>query len=253
VNVYQRAKRGGDYVVMDNGIAEGIKFTGAELLAAASIFGANEIVLPDTLGDAKQTLSRVRTFLEHYSTPLAESGIEKMMAVAQGTALQSVKNTINAFADMPKVTCIGIPRHLIKTTGSTSIRIDVANWIASAHKDRFEIHLLGADAAARKEIRWAATYAPHIRSIDSSMPFNYALAGYALDTVGNIYRPGQYFDRAWGITANVDLVKHNIAVFRGWANGEQSGLEKASGSEVRGVSATGGERQVRTLPKPFNS
>lgn len=251
LNVYQRAKRGGDYIVMDNGIAEGHKATGSEILAAAALLCADEIVLPDVLYDHSKTLERVNFFLTNFKTQAREMGIKKMMAVAQGKSRQNLQHCINQYAEQSAITCIGIPRHLIQTTGSTSIRIDIANWIQSVHKGRFEIHLLGADPNARKEIRWAATYAEHIRSIDSSMPFNYALAGYPLDGVGSIHRPDAYFSRAWGTVSNVELVKHNIAVFKGWANGEQSGGEKASAGEVRGVSSAGGG-SVRSLPSPFN-
>lgn len=252
VNVYQRAKRGGDYIVMDNGIAEAAKLLNSELIASAAILGADEFVLPDVIRDYRKTVERVKLFFTQYGAQAKEVGLNKFMAVAQGTDRRQVTSSIKSFADIEQITCIGLPRHLLQTTGTTNIRIDIANWIKANFDDRFEIHLLGADAASRKEIRWAATYAEHIRSIDSSLPFNYALAGYSLDSVGTIVRPDAYFTRAWGTMANVELVKHNIQIFKRWANGEQSVGEKASSGEVRGVSSAG-RREVRSLPNPFNA
>lgn len=51
-------RRGADYIMMDNGTFEGEELSIQELNEAAIRVGADEVVLPDVIGDAKGTLQR---------------------------------------------------------------------------------------------------------------------------------------------------------------------------------------------------
>jgi hypothetical protein len=140
------------------------------------------------------------------------------MAVAHGTRVQ-VRQLIEAYADFQRIEVIGIPRALV-TEQNKAERIDLANWIERHFPERFRIHLLGASEFWPKEIYSAVRYAPHIRSVDTSMPFNYALLGESLNAPHPvaIKRFDRYFENARDF--DLKLVGENIQTMQGWINVE---------------------------------
>lgn len=234
VNVYERAYRGGDYIIVDNGAAEGARVTDAELFHAAEVLHAREIVVPDTLGDWFATVQQCNEFMSTNRMGL-EQFEGNFMFVAQGKSRAQVEQAVRAVVQYDRVTTIGLPRNLIKFTLNQTIRIDVANWIERTYGERFKIHLLGVDAGNLKEITWASRYCAHVRSIDSSLPFNYAIAGRDLqrpsDAIQTINRPDQYFDRNWNAAAiRRALIISNIEAFKGWAGARKQRTRAASAS-----------------------
>jgi hypothetical protein len=234
VNVYDRAHRGGDYIIVDNGEAEGVRVSPAELFYAARVLHANEIVIPDVIGDWYGTIQRAKEFFED-NPGLVEAYDGNMMYVAQGKSRAHLEEAIRQAVQFDRITTIGLPRNLIKFTMNQTIRIDVANWVERAYGERFKIHLLGVSAGNLKEIKWASQYAGHIRSIDSSMPFNYAIQGRALsdakDVMREVNRPDKYFERNWNAAAiRRALIIDNINTFKGWAGARKSRTRAASAS-----------------------
>jgi hypothetical protein len=61
-----------------------------------------------------------------------------------------------------------------------------------------------------------------IRSVDSSLPFNYAIAGHYLDPNGanktEVKRPKDYFDINWFGKCDTNKVKFNTGAFLNWAS-----------------------------------
>lgn len=249
IRTYQRAADSGDYVILDNGMAEGVKVQPDTIFAVAETLRVSEIVLPDELRHATETVSGVEVFLARYKSRLEPY---KLMAVAQGITVQEFRGCIHHFADREQITAIGIPRLMMSTLGSSSARIDFSNWIEDKYPKRFKLHLLGADAVHRKEVRWAAKYASHIRSTDSSMPFNYALAGRLLDShPATVNRPEGYFEHSWLGRVNVAFVKANIETYVGWADGRDTSTTPSE-STVRDLSTVQRAHKVRPLAAPFN-
>lgn len=252
VSVMDRAHRGGDFIIIDNGAAEGARVTDAKLFAAAKVLHANEIVLPDTLGDWFLTMQQCNAFMAENRIGL-EQFEGNFMFVAQGKSREQVEQAIRAVVRYDRVTTIGLPRNLIGYTQNQTIRIDVANWIESTYGERFKIHLLGVSAGNLREIKWAARYAGHIRSIDSSLPFNYAIKGRdlnrAADVMETINRPDQYFERNWNAAAiRRALIISNIDAFKGWAGARKQRTRAASASagQLSGVPTVQFGHEVRS-------
>ena len=232
--MYQRAVRLGDYVVLDNGAAEGQPATDEALFNMGKALQCNEVVLPDSMYESKQTVEAVARFLSNPN--FVWDVVPKMMAVPQGTALRSFRYCINAFAEMPDIKVIGIPRHIIPTLDMKSARVDLANWIAENHPNRFEIHFLGMHPMWLGEIPATVKYAPHVRSVDSSLPFNYAIARKRLVGAKDIVmRPDFYFEEDWSRRISTKLVRDNIKTLMEWANAEYR--EEAPSSPMRVVPA----------------
>ncbi len=232
--MYLRASRLGDYVVLDNGANEGTAVPTEDLVRVATDLQCQEIVMPDVLADKDATIRRVREFVRtvHIGT--------KKMAVLQGKNYAELRWCVSHFADIPEVTVIGIPRHIISTVNKPSIRIDLANEIENVHPKRFEIHFLGTNPQWLREVCAATKYAGHVRSVDSSLPFNYTIARKRLSLTGEpVYRPTGFFEEDWSRRVDVQLLKDNIETFLEWTNADiRISRQEAPAREVRGVSAT---------------
>lgn len=212
--MYARVSRLGDMVVMDNGAAEGSLVSDFDLLAATSKVAAHEVVAPDVLCNAEATVKRTRDFLATSSSQLPTN----VMAVAQGSTIAEFRNCVDRFADMGQITTIGIPRHMITTLDKTPARIDFATWITSKHAERFQMHFLGTNPSWIKEVKAAAKYTA-VRSVDTSLPFNYALADVLLSMTNEvIHRPTGYFTRRWEALGRPKLIRQNVETFMSWAD-----------------------------------
>lgn len=238
--MYTRMSALGDTVVLDNGLAEGTPATPELLLRYAKQVKAKEVVTPDVMKDCAATVKAVTDFFK-LDVPLDYS----FMAVAQGMKLADFHICVEAFAGLPFVSTVGLPRHMLGTLNSRACRIDLANWINGNYPSRFDVHLLGTNPGWIPEVRHAAKYAPFIRSVDTSMPFNYALVNEDLDTTSvQVTRPDKYFETDWVRRVNSILLRKNIYTLLRWANASEVRTE-TSISKLRDVPTTEGQH-VRT-------
>jgi len=220
LGVYATAQKRGDYLILDNGVAEGVTLRAKDLIVRAGRMGVSELVLPDVMNDHAATLATIGKFLgDAKQMPHAYYNTLKLMAVAHGASARLAQTLIDAVASMPEVAVIGIPRCAIGSQ-NLGVRIDLANWINETFPGRFEIHLLGTNPAWPREIASAARYAPHIRSVDTSMPFNYASRGVRLDLqkLPSISRPEGYFTVPFPVTEVI--LRHNINTMLGWVHAQ---------------------------------
>lgn len=218
---YRQSRNQGDYIVLDNGAAEGELVDNETLLRLAGILDADEIVAPDVMRDAAGTVAETGRFLMWYKQAI-ETGrysARKVMAVVQGTHLEEFKKCAHAYAMNEIVTTIGIPRLMLGINSlGLPARIEFANWLQYEFGNRFEIHLLGANPKWVREVSAAADDAPHVRSIDTSLPFTYALASMTLQEARlPLMRVTDYFSRDWSKSANAGLVEKNIDTYMRWA------------------------------------
>lgn len=216
-----RTLRPSRYIVMDNGACEGDRVTNEELLDAASVFGADEIVLPDVMNDAAETLNLVDDFINEY----VHTKTRKLMAVAQGLNLKQFQICINDFVDLEAISVIGLPRHMLGTLEDPVARLAVANWVNREFPGRFEIHFLGANVTFPQEIREVANIVPFVRSLDTSLPYTYTMLGVnftdkEIPHPANIKRPSTYFTEDWSKQINHDRLNDNINTYLRWSYGE---------------------------------
>lgn len=219
MDTYTKAKERGHYIIMDNGANERMPISGPEITRFAAKFRANEIVLPDVVSSCKQTIEAVDRYLSFH--PEIHS-MYNCMLVLQGKTMSELLDLAKRYSETEAVQVLGIPRVVIDELECKSARIDLANAIERSMPRRFTIHLLGAAPSWPKEVKYAATYAPHIRSMDTSLPFNYYLAGYELNSPTSdrpVQRPAHYFTR-WHNDGDTRLLSHNIQVLMDWANGK---------------------------------
>jgi len=234
--MYKRAAELGDYVVLDNGLAEGMPCTPSLLYSHAKKLEVSEVVVPDVMKDAEGTITQVKLFFNEDRKPLPI----KHMAVAQGKTLPEFRRCVEEFAKVEHVTVVGVPRHMLGTLGTQACRIEFSNWIENQYPGRFEQHFLGTNPIWIGEVKAASKYTV-ARSVDTSMPFSYAIAGEDLaETTAEIIRPRAYFETDWTFRVDINLVRRNIATLLGWAGatGTRSyERAEASARPVRRMSA----------------
>jgi hypothetical protein len=215
---YRTARRRGDYIILDNGAAEGAMISNRLLEDLATDLMVNEVVLPDVIADADNTKLAVENF-----APFADH-VFNYMAVVQGTTWDECIDLVEYYNTVDWITTIGIPRHLIETIESPEIRAALAQHFYDAYGPRFMIHLLGTAPSVINELHkhhTAFEYA-HVRGVDTSAPFNYAWGGFMVARDNVVPRPEGYFQMPLSEIRN-GLLEENIKTMQEWVNGSQAG------------------------------
>ncbi len=202
-----------NFIILDNGVAEGHEFGAKHLHTLAGDAGVTEIVIPDTMGDANDTLAKAQYFARY-----AEPDYQYMF-VLQGKTVEEVMFCLNNLANgaaFSYVTTIGIPRHFHDI--DKNFRINLAeHLIKEAFNATFYIHFLGASSWIREAVVLAETvqYVENFRGIDTSMPIYMGLEGFKItEQFPWIPRPDDFFDRT---DDNEKLITANIDTYLDWA------------------------------------
>ncbi len=207
-----------DFVILDNGAAEGYEFGAKHLLTLAAEAEVDEVVIPDTMGDANDTLAKAQYFAR-YAQPEYQ-----YMFVLQGTTVEEVMFCLNNLDNgtmFSYVTTIGIPRHFHQIDKNFRFNL-TEHLIKEAFNDKFYIHFLGASSWMREAVvlAEAVQYVENFRGIDTSMPIYMGLEGFHInDQFPWIPRPDNFFDRT---DDNEKLIRGNIEVYLDWTLHEES-------------------------------
>lgn len=208
-------------MILDNGAAEGVEFGARRLFSMAESIEANEIVVPDTLEDTVDTISKAKAFV-----PYARPDF-KYMAVVQGKNMAEVMRCLFFYStapDMMYITAIGIPRILCKQ--NKAFRTNLAEFIIKeALHTQFQIHFLGQSPWVREVASLAAIVDGHeahhwdavgFRGIDTSFPIYMGQQGLHIDDGGPYKsRPEEYFD--W-THDRPHITMRNVRTYLQWAN-----------------------------------
>lgn len=157
-----------DYVILDNGIAEGMEIGAKHLMTLAEDLRPHEIVVPDTMGDSKDTLAKAQGFAR-YAEP-----DYKYMFVLQGSSPQEVMQCLYTIDNSPwavYITTLGIPRHLGDIHKWFRISL-LEQLLQLEFHNRYEIHFLGSTKWSREVVILSEMAYGHenIRGIDTSYP-----------------------------------------------------------------------------------
>jgi len=211
---YRHAWRRGDYLILDNGCAEGKIVDNRVLIQFARTINAHEVVAPDVMGDGPLTLRRTVEFVRY----VPEARNYSIMGVLQGENIQQVLRLAEAFAQLPIITAVGIPKILVSTIDH-EVRARVAANILKVYGNRFEIHLLGLNRDFQTEML-DVTFPPEIRSMDSAQPYKFTEAGIVMTAV-NVTGRGELARRRHDYFSaprkyDAGLLASNIETFMSW-------------------------------------
>ena len=190
---YQKARANGNFLMLDNGAAEGLTYTPQALQSLATEIMANEIVVPDKMNDAAATIQLMKDYQPFKTQAFNYIG------VLQGTTWSDLAWMVDTYYGKPWIDTIGIPRHLLTSLTSgfdSTIRVKLAQYITTQYPGRFNIHLLGTSPDFIQETwdnrRDFELY--KVRGVDTSAPFNYAYAGKPVGQQIKVVRPADYFN-----------------------------------------------------------
>lgn len=202
-----------DYIILDNGAAEGNKVSTEELLKVAAIIGVDEIVVPDVMADAYATYEAAQDFFARKDLPDST----KYMLVVHGDTLHQCTHMIDLYKQRWPGATLALPRHLLRIRSGA--RLLLADYIIGEYGE-CPVHMLGSSSIWPAEVRHLGLNYPWVRGIDSSMPYNYAIADRRLNVIGpGVDRSEGYFSAKREL--NEQLLQANIKTFLGWASGTE--------------------------------
>lgn len=180
------------FVIMDNGAAEGYALEWDKLVEYAIDLGVNEVVAPDTLCDALSTLRKTITFEYEYGDNLTAHNIG-IMFVLHGNFWNALYMGMHYASTSVNISSVGIPR----STFDTFTYISARNSIAQKLYERTSkpVHLLGMHSEFIEEIQVSSLHWPYtVRGVDTSAPYNYTASNVFVQEGIAVKRPDNYFN-----------------------------------------------------------
>ena len=95
---FQKAKLDKRFIIMDNGLFEGVTHTTTDLLSKINLIRPNIFIVPDAWNDSNTTLVNAKSWINNYKPHLPE-GVE-LMAVCQGKTLADLITTYQTLLDL---------------------------------------------------------------------------------------------------------------------------------------------------------
>ncbi len=161
------------YKILDNGAAEGDLVAAEELITLAAEIGANEIIVPDVLGDELETIWKAREF-----KAIAEAHPEfKYIGVIQGTNYKTLSQCLMFMESMKYMSIYALPRIMCKDDQYAR-----ATFAAGHYKSHPSVkyHCLGSSYWC-EETKVLANL-PMVRSMDTAMPIKMGIRGQRIES-----------------------------------------------------------------------
>lgn len=197
--------------ILDNGVAEGVDFNWGGLVDMAHYIGAQEIVIPDVMGDCDRTIELARKFEK---TARRNSKFD-YMGVVQGKSYSEIVKCLHYFVTQDWITVLAVPRVLANTIHK-DIRANFVNAFEAEIEGNFKaVHFLGASNNIKEVILLSDTMA---RGIDTSMPAVMGLEQRLIDVDGYVPRQSGFFE-AQPSQKQLMHIEHNLTTYVDWARG----------------------------------
>ena len=211
-------KQDGSFIIMDNGLFEGVDHSEEELLAAVDIIKPDVFITPDAWNEADVTLDNYRKWKDKIDP-------EKIMVVLQANDMFEVEELYNELVE-DGCKYIGF-NHLAKfyddyschphfETRKTLGRIEFISWMKETNKLDKDVHhhLLGCNLASEFKY-YPSVYFPEIKTCDTSNPISLAFEGVKY-TEGIMFKPKTKIDHIINDfdEKKIQLAKENIKYFK---------------------------------------
>ncbi len=196
----------GHFVIVDNGAAEPpeerISFT--SIAHAAMEMGADEIVLPDVIGDHVET---VKGSLDPDVLSIIPQ--HKRFVVPQGTGWSNWERCLLQLVEVANPATIGVAKWLEVWSGG---RVKALELIGKHNlHNRCHIHLLGIHSQPFAEVMACHLYFNGIRGIDTATPFAYAQNGEEI--VDDVH-----YSHDWDVIGDTPIAFHNLGDYVSFIN-----------------------------------
>lgn len=201
------------YKILDNSAFE-CQLQGIEnVVKAAKIISANEIILPDVVGDKDATIQATTDAIKWLKKNRLDKSY-KLMAVPQGKTEEEWWQCFNAFNAVNDINVIGLsklscPACFKKSISQSRLFITQEMQINNLQNNNKEYHLLGGSFEILTEMNQHPGW---VRSIDTSAPFEFGKARVSLKTAksdlpkkANLEQPIRPYNRKY-VDSNLRLL-----------------------------------------------
>jgi hypothetical protein len=96
---FQKARIDKRFIIMDNGLFEGVDHTIADLLSKINLIHPNVFIVPDAWNDSTSTVRSAKHWMMNYGSKLHDMGVE-LMAVCQGKTISELMITYQTLIDL---------------------------------------------------------------------------------------------------------------------------------------------------------
>jgi hypothetical protein len=209
--VYRQAADRGDFIIVDNGVAEGKDVPFIDVARIAFEINAAEIVMPDVIGNWEAS---VEATLNPENLALVPPSMR--VFAPHGETRQEVELCLQALLIGRNKYCstIALTKGLERVPGGRAWvlwKLDSLGML-----DNHQIHLLGAHLDPARDLKRLKHIYSYIRSIDTVAPFSYAQQGIRMDDAHRLTeRPSMDWSKP---VTNMELALSNFLTFRKWVS-----------------------------------
>jgi len=225
---HEQAERG-SFVILDNSLIElGQALPMHDLLRAAELCGATEVILPDVFKDSRGTVASVKkalTEIDQLEDIIPRGIATSLMCVVHGADRE---DWIECYDELARsvlsesISTFGIPK-VLDEVWSPGGRIGCTTFLQQSGRinPRKAYHLLGIWTDPI-EVRMQSIH-PWIRSLDTALPFHAGQHGLRFTSTGlprgvRPKRPHRFFEMPRNLDSHsITSVKFNINVLDKWS------------------------------------
>lgn len=198
------------FKILDNGAAEGESMEAANLVEWAHHLGVDEVIAPDVMYDARESISLLKGFVVRCSRQRADIPV---MAVLQGRDEEELAYSIAAALSLG-VESVALPKLLTGVIGPTA-RLVAAATIREINPD-IPIHCLGCGNRTQ-EVQDLQRQGI-VRGIDSAAPVVMGLRNHSIITEYDWKLSHKAIPEFWD-QASTYQAEVNLRVFDSWCRG----------------------------------
>ena len=219
---FQKARLDKRFIIMDNGLFEGVTHTTEDLLDKIWLVKPDIFIVPDEWNDSAATLRNAKSWMTNLKDKLPEE--TNLMAVCQGKTISELVTTYQTLVDIG-YKHIAFNHSSIAYTneypGHTKLKAQMYGRMEfirrlvekdTVRKDVYH-HLLGAsdwrEFQAYTEFEW-------IKSVDTSSPIINGALGVKLNHDELYNKPKEKLEdiMEMNLFDKMDIIKHNVEIFR---------------------------------------
>jgi hypothetical protein len=219
---FQKARLDKRFIIMDNGLFEGVNHTTEDLLDKINLIRPNIFIVPDAWNDSSATLRNAKSWMINFKANLPED--VNLMAVCQGNDMSELMTTYQTLVDIgykhiafnhSSVAYINEYPDNSKLLAQMNGRVNFVKRLLETNtliKSNYH-HLLGCSLPQEFEQYKGMDF---IKSVDTSNPIIVGAQGKRYEEHGLLYKPSEklevYFEL--DLSDRLEDIKFNVQQFK---------------------------------------
>jgi hypothetical protein len=219
---FLKCREDGDFIIMDNGLFEGVTHTNKDLLEKINLINPNIFIVPDVWNNADLTLRNARQWMNNYKDSLPH--LTNFMVVLQGETYYNIKLLYQHCVDLgfthfafnhSSITYQNMFPNKNKLVSQMLGRINLISRLYEEKMiwDSHYIHLLGCSLP--QEFMYYDDY-KFIQSVDTSNPIIKGAKDETYDPFNSLTKPSEKIEEFMEMDLNKrkNMIIYNVKIFR---------------------------------------